>query len=279
MLKKVFSLVIILFLFLSLSACSFLKPKTSVKEFIIHNASTITNTLIDGSIDQIYNMFDTIDEDEKTDLLRFKNNLSMVKRVYVNAGAYEHSKGIDDGTSYESISTLQGIIVTDNNVYSYLVDFVVYDDTDLVIKKLWLISGRTEAVENKDWLNKYHFPGGDYKNAHIVYADYYDSYTSSVKDYKLIWGKVVEWNDSYKTYSISDFDKNDINSLPYNDIITKYGKPNAIYDTVGGYHFLFYKTNVDNKYIQLSLNDNDTIRKIKETDEIGYGITGITKIR
>ena len=42
--------------------------------------------------------------------LRFKNNLSMVKRVYVNAGAYEHSKGIDDGTSYESISTLYIII-------------------------------------------------------------------------------------------------------------------------------------------------------------------------
>ncbi len=278
--KRIIKLSILFLSILVLTACSLFKHREPVHDFIITNSATVMNTLIDGSVDDIYNMFDMINDSEKADLLRFKNNLSNVKRVYVNAGGYEHSKGKNDGTPYEYIKILTGNIVTDNNIYSYAVDFTVYDEDELVVNKLWLISGRTEAIENRDWVNKYHFPGVvNYKGTHIVYADYYDSNTSVVNNYKLIWGQVLGWDANSAILEVSDFDKNDINTLPYNSIITKYGKPGAIYDTGSGYHMLFYKTSEEGKYTQLFLNDDDTVSKIQNTDEIAYGITKIERIR
>lgn len=277
--KKWINIFIVLFLIICLSGCGFWKNKHTSKEFIEKGCDDITNMLINGELEDFYELFDNISDDEKEDLIRFKNNLSDVKRIYVSENGYEYGDGMDDGVPYELVKNIQGFIITDNNIYSYLIDFTVYDEEEIVISRFWLISGRTEAIENKDWPHKYHFPSGLGNKTHIVYADYYDSDVSRVNNYKFVWGHIVEWNDNSRILELSDFDKSDLNKLSYNEIISKYGKFAGEYDTVYGYHCIFYKTNEEGKYTQIFFTEDDIAEEVAYTDEIGYDTIGIKRIR
>lgn len=278
--KKFLSIVILLIILSGLSGCGCARHRKIGREFIEEHIGVITDALSQNNSNKICNLLDSVSNEERADIERFINSHSAIQRVYVDEGGFEHGRGKENGKSYENIRTLSGLIVTTDDVYMYYVDFTVYNKKDLVVNKLWIVSGTTEAIENKNYDSKYHFPATkyitNYKDTHVIYADYYDSYTAN---HKLIWGEIIEWDDNSNTLESSSFDKNDLNTLPYNEVISKYGRPGGIYDTGTGYHILFYKTSEQGKYTALFLNDDDTVKEVKYTDEIGYGITGIKKVK
>ena len=264
--KRLYKYTIILLtgvlLMLSLTGCSLFGDRDNSTKFIDRTIPVIADAFRSGDANEVCSLLEN-----------FFDDCGNISKIYLDYGGFAHEKGVHDGEKYESINTLNGYILADNGIYIFWVNYTQYNKKDIKIHNLWIISGKTEAIENQDWKNKYHFE----KGTEFIYADYYDDYFSG--EYRLIWGEILQWNENSAVLEEDDFDKDDLKSISLDKIVSKYGQYGAEYDTVNGYHTIFYKTSEKGKYTQIFLDDDDIADEVQSTDEIGYGITGIKEIK
>lgn len=236
--------------------------------FVEKTIPIITDTIKSKDADKLASMFDGLDD--TSEIERFMSECGDIENIYIDYGGFSQSKGEKDGHKYENVRTLSGLIVTTDEPLKFIVDYTQYDKDEIRINHLWIITGRTEAVENTDWSKKYHFDDDE----KFVYADYYDSDFNG--ECRLIWGEIVEWDED--SYTLDSFDSDDLNKLDIEGIKEKYGKFGGEYDTGNGYHILFYKSPEIGVYTAVFLNDDDVADDVQKTDSIGYGVTGIREV-
>ena len=275
--KRLYKYTIILLtgvlLMLSLTGCSLFGDRDNSTKFIDRTIPVIADAFRSGDANEVCSLLENSTDYTRSELERFFDDCGNISKIYLDYGGFAHEKGVHDGEKYESINTLNGYILADNGIYIFWVNYTQYNKKDIKIHNLWIISGKTEAIENQDWKNKYHFE----KGTEFIYADYYDDYFSG--EYRLIWGEILQWNENSAVLEEDDFDKDDLKSISLDAIVSKYGQYGAEYDTVNGYHTIFYKTSEKGKYTQIFLDDDDIADEVQSTDEIGYGITGIKEIK
>ena len=260
-----------------LSGCDLLRQiihdKSGSELFIDDTIPVITEAIRSKDVETIEELYKDPSDETVREIERFTESCDEIKEIYVDYGGYSHGSGrIEDGVVREDVGSLSGLIITDREPYKFVVFYSQYDKKDIYIDHLWIITGKTEAVENTNWMDKYHFD----ENKEFVFADYYDDICPG--ECRLIWGDIVLWDENSAVLDEKDFDDKDIGSLDKDGIEAKYGSFGGEYDTDGGYHILFYKSSKEDLYTMIFLDDEDIVYKAQETDSIGFGITGIKKM-
>ena len=251
------------------------KGKTASKEeFIQESVRAITAALESEDPDELYSLFA---EENRTDDLYADVSRAVAARgpadhVYITYSGYDYGDGVEDGYDFQEVNNISGIIVSGGRAFTFYTDFTGIEDTGLIVDRLWVITDKTEATENADWGSKYHFD----KSETFEFADYYDS--GFTGEWRQIWGKIIQWNEDSDTLEADDLG-DDATGMPLEEFTAKYGRPGGVYDTVYGYHILFYKTSEEGKYTKISLADDDKVEKVEYTDNIGYGKTGTEEMQ
>lgn len=256
------------------TGCGKKSKSSDAESFVQQNIGLLVEALESGDPEELRALLneDNLDEAAEADIERLINSFGSTEHVYASYNGYEYGKGERDGEDYEEVKNISGMIITGNGSYEFATDITVTEDEDVTFSRLWIITDKTEAVENTDWPAKYHFSN----DTEFKYADYYDDSFSG--ECRLIWGKFLEWNENSDTLEADEVG-DDAEGMTLESFTEKYGKYGAVYDTVYGYHNLYYKSSEEGRYTMVMLSEEDTVETVEYTDSIANGETGIKELQ
>ena len=221
-----------------------------------------SDDLVDMYLETERELFASIPSDEVT---KFISEKGFIKEIYVDPCSYE-MKCDDNGTTryYRDVN---GIIITDTGIFYVILDFKILipkeegvGKGEKYLTKIWIISSETEAYENQNPMEKYHFDGyTGYEGDIFEYADYYDDITANNEI--ILMSKILFWNEDSKKIDAKDV-KNEVGNTREN-FINKYGDYGATYNV--RFPYMFYKTSQDDRYTVISMDNNEKIIDIYET--------------
>lgn len=273
-LKKLILIGVLIMILGITAGCGKKNKDSDAETFVQRNIGILVETLESGNRDELISMldYDRLGADSNEEIDELLTSFGSAEQVYASYSGYEYGKGEREGEDYEEVRNISGMILCGSKSYEYIADITVTEDTDLRFSRLWIITDTTEAVENTDWPSKYHFS----KDAAFKYADYYDDEFTG--ECRLIWGKFLQWDENSVVLDADEVG-DDAVGMTLDSFTGQYGKYGAVYDTVYGYHNLYYKSSEEGIYTMVMLTEDDTVDKVKDTDSIGYGVTGIKELK
>ena len=158
------------------------------------------------------------------------------------------------------------IFVTNNDMYKVRLDFIILND-QFFITKLHIITSETEAVENMNTYEKYHFD----ESSVFQYADYYNGQIHS--DIVLCDGEMLIRNKN--AAEITSYNPDLFIGKSRSEIEARFGQCVAEWNLHDVIHALYYLCPNNDEYIRLKLDENNAVSYVTKTDSIGteYGMT------
>lgn len=201
---------------------------------------------------------------------KFLQSYSKSQKVLVNCGAYLGGSQRINGKKFKRYSGVSAIIITEDNAYALNVVFYAQNKKSRGgVVKLYIESAKSEAYENLDYYNR-NFEG-DYES--FTYMDEYDEMFDALPkydgQYRVIWGKIIAYNDSTKQIALSEVENSITDTTTLDDIINEYGEYAASWN--GHCHEYYYKLKNSNECICFDINDNNTVRTVEVTEELYSG--------
>jgi hypothetical protein len=239
------------------------KSKTANK-YIYSMVGQLVDLMDEQDIDGLIDIFmDELDDESKDNIVRFMNNYSHSIKAFADCDSFARDSEKINGISYDKYTGIEAIIITEDNAYK--INFIFYYDKkndEYEVKKMMIATGKSEAYENLDYINKDY---NGYKEP-FYYVDYHDDDFDALEEYdgyEVIYGEVVATRTEAREITLEEASKIVEENITSEELIERLGNPFAIFEAAWADNIYYAVPDVESEYILFKVDDDGRVCSCK----------------